>query len=187
MEPIGDAPQAGTLRAVYFLALAIASLFVVITALSAFYDGPEGTGFNFPPGSGTFGDGGSEFQEAQRKEDEYQRNVSAVLGAVSAAMFAIPIFGLGARFNPLRAGVTLSALLTFLIAMGFSSSSSDQWVGFIMATIVLAVLVAGITSLEDGLPMGPRQPVRRLEPSEIAPPPQPAPSPPPSPPPDIAI
>jgi len=183
-----DPPHSGVFRTIYFLAVAVVAFFVVVTAVLGFYDPPEGAPLDFPPG---FEGSGSEFQAAQSERDDYNRNVSLIFAAVSAAVFTAAILGLGSRFNPLRSGLVLGGLVIFLTAMGFWVGSSDQSIGFLMALINFAVLVGCILYVEDGLPMGPREPPRRLAPSDIAPsvpaPPSPpdfelsAPPPPPAP------
>jgi hypothetical protein len=176
-----DPPHSGVFRSIYFLAVAAVALFLVLTAVLGFYDPPEGTPIDIPTG---FEETGSQAQAAQDDRQDYNRNVSLILAAVSAAVFAAAILGLGSRFNPLRAGLLLGGLIIFLTAMGFWSSSSDQAIGFLMALINFGVLAGCILYLEDGIPMGPREPPRRLEASDIAAHPTPpgqttAPSPPP--------
>lgn len=166
-----DPPYSGVFRAAYFLAVAATAFFVVLTAVLSFYDPPEGASLDFPPG---FEDTGTEFQAAQDEQQDYNRNVSLILAAISAAVFAAAILGLGSRFNTLRSGLLLGALIIFLTAMGFWADSSDQSIGFLMALINFAVLVGCILYLDEGLPMTPREPPRRLEPSDIAPHTQPS-------------
>lgn len=171
-----DPPHSGVLRSIYFLALAAVTFFTVLTAVTGFYDPPDGNSVDFPPG---FEDPGfeSDFQQSQDDRHDYNRNVSLIFAAVSAAVFAAAILGLGSRFNPLRAGLLLSALVLFLTAMGFWASSTDQWIGFLMTLINFGVLAGCYIFLEEGLPLNPREPPRRLAPSDISPPPS---SPPPS-------
>jgi hypothetical protein len=175
-----DPAHSGVLRTIYFLALAAVAFFTVLTAVRGFYDPPDGNSVDFPPGFEEPG-GGSDFQQAQDDRHDYNRNVSLIFTAVSAAVFAAAILGLGSRFNPLRAGLVLSALVLFLTGMGFWADASDKWIGFLMALINFGVLAGCYLFLEEGLPLNPREPPRRLAPSDIAPPP---PSPlPPAPPP----
>ena len=178
-----DAPYAGVFRTVYFLAIAAAAVFVVVAAISSFYD-PPGGGTIFSSDSSS-GDGSffdedfqQQIQESERKQDNYNRNISLILSAISAGVYAIAIFGLGSRFNPLRAGTALAALLISFIAIGAWANSSDQWIGLVTSVLVLAVLITGIIALDDGLPLSPRTPPRRLDPSDIAAPPPTEPSPP---------
>jgi len=184
-----DPPHSGVFRTIYFLAVAAVAILVVLSAVFAFYDPPEGDTIDFSPG---FEDSGfeSDLQGAENERDDYNRNVSLILSAVSAAVFAAAILGLGSRFNPLRAGFLLGGLAIFLTAMGFWADSSDQWIGFFMTLINFGVLAGCFLWLEEGLPVGPREPPRRLQPSDIAPAPPPAapsdfepsaPSPPPAP------
>lgn len=191
-----DPPHSGVFRTVYFLALAAVAVQLVLSAVFAFYDPPEGDTLGIPTG---FED--SEFendlQQAEEERDDYNRNISLILSAVSAAVFAAAILGLGSRFNPLRAGLVLGALVIFLTAVGFWADSSDQWIGFLMTLINFGVLAGCFLWLEEGLPVGPREPPRRLQPSDIAPPPAappppdfepsaPVPPPPPEPPPPMS-
>ncbi|MGH3118726.1 MAG: hypothetical protein ACRDQ2_16755 [Gaiellales bacterium] len=165
-----DPPHSGVLRTVYFLALAAVAFFAVLTAVIGFYDPPDGN-IDLSPG---FDDTGTGSQDGDDRAD-YNRNVSLIMAAVSAAVFAAAVFGLGSRFNPLRAGLLLAGLSIFLTAMGFWAGSSDQWIGFLMALVNLAVLAGSILYLEEGLPVGAREPPRRLAPSDIAPTPPPPP------------
>jgi hypothetical protein len=166
-----DPPHSGVLRSVYFLALAAVVFFTVLTAIIGFYDPPDGDGgIDLSPG---FEDTGGSFQEDQNDRADYARNVALILTAVSAAVFAVGVLGLGSRFNPLRAGLVLGGLVIFLTGMGFWAASSDKWIGFLMSLINLGALGACALYLEEGLPVSPREPPRRLEPSDIAPPPPP--------------
>jgi hypothetical protein len=161
-----DPPHSGVLRTIYFLALAAVAFFTILTAVIGFYDPPDGNSGGFPPG---FEDPGGDFQQSQDDQRDYNRNVTLIFTAVSAAVFAAAILGLGSRFNPLRAGLVLGALALFLVSMGIWSSSSDQWIGFLMALINLGVLLGCYVFLEEGLPLTPTEPPRRLAPSDIAP------------------
>jgi len=181
-----DPPHSGVLRTIYFLALAAVAIFTVLTAIRGFYDPPEGNSEDFPPGFEDPGTG-SDFQQANDEREDYNRNITLILTAVSAAVFAAAILGLGSRFNPLRAGLLLGAAVLFLTGMGFWAGASDKWIGFLMTLINFGVLAGCYLFLEEGLPLNPREPPRRLAPSDIALSARP-PSPPPSasPPPDAA-
>jgi hypothetical protein len=179
-----DPPLSGVVRVVYFLATAVVTLMVVVSAIVAFYDEPN---------EGTVDEFGFGFQEttSDNSQENYRRNVSLILSITSAGIFATSILGLGSRFNPLRAGLLLGGLLVYLTAIGFWASSTDQWIGFVMTALNFAVLAGGFLYLEEGIPLGPSTPVRRLDippggassqPSG-APPPVPPPVPPPPPPP----
>jgi len=182
-----DAPHSGVLRTIYFLAVAAVALFLVLTALLAFYDPPDGDPLDFTPG---FEDSGA--QQTQDDQADYNRNVTLIFAAVSAAVFAAAILGLGSRFHPLRAGLVLGGLVVFLVAMGFWAGSSDQWIGFLMTLINFGVLAGCYLFLEEGLPLSGGEPPRRMAPADIAPrpstppattaPPQTPPSPPSAPP-----
>ena len=166
-----DPPHSGVLRTVYFLAVAAAAIFVAITAVVGIYEPPAGdttlpTGFQES----------SLASDSQQEREDYNRNVTLILSAISAAVFAAAILGLGSRFNPLRAGLILGSLIIFLVSMGFWASSSDKWIGFLMTLVNLGALIGSCIGLEEGLPMGRREPARRLQPADIAPstPPPPA-------------
>jgi hypothetical protein len=163
-----DPPYSGVVRTVYFLAVAAAAIFVAITAVVGFYNPPEGD-TAFPSGfeESSFA---SDTQQQQQEKEDYNRNVTLILSAVSAAAFAAAILGLGSRFNPLRAGVILGGLAIFLVAMGFWASSSDKWIGFLMTLVNFGALLGSYVGLEEGLPMRPREPPRRLQPADISPP-----------------
>ena len=162
-----DPAHSGVLRTIYFLALAAVAFFTVLTAIRGFYDPPGGNTVNFPPG---FEEPGieSDFQRAQDEREDYNRNITLILTAVSAAVFAAAILGLGSRFNPLRAGLVLGSLALFLTGMGFWAGASDKWIGFLMTLINFGVLAGCYLFLEEGLPLSPREPPRRLAPSDIA-------------------
>src|SRR5207249_10253278 len=170
-----DPPHSGVVRTIYFLAVAAAAIFVAITAVVGFYDPPTGD-TAFPSGF----EESSIASDSQQEREDYNRNVTLILSAISAAVFAAAILGLGSRFYPLRAGLILGGLIIFLVAMGFWASSSDKWIGFLMTLVNLGALLGSYIGLEEGLPMRPREPPRRLQPAEISSPPS---SPPPSQPP----
>jgi hypothetical protein len=152
------------------------AFFTVLTAIRGFYDPPDGNSVDFPPG---FEDPrtGIDFQQARDEREDYNRNITLILTAVSAAVFAVAILGLGSRFNPLRAGLLLGAAVLFLTGLGFWAGASDKWIGFLMTLINFGVLAGCYLFLEEGLPLSPREPPRRLAPSDIAlsPPPPAAP------------
>jgi hypothetical protein len=171
-----DPPHSGVVRTIYFLALGAVVFFTVLTAIVGFYDPPDGNGIDISPG---FEDtGGETFQEGQNDRADYSRNVSLILTAVSAGVFAVALLGLGSRFNPVRAGLLLGGLVMFLTGMGFWSAASNQWIGFLMSLVNLAVLAGSALYLEEGLPMTPREPPRRLDASDIRPAPPPPSTPP---------
>jgi hypothetical protein len=174
-----DPPHSGVVRTIYFLAVAAAAIFVAISAVVGFYDPPQGD--TIVP-SGFEQSSTSTLQQQEEEQHDYNRNVSLILAAVSAAVFAAAILGLGSRFNPLRAGLILGGLIIFLIAMGFWASSSDKWIGFLMTLVNMGALIGSYIGLEEGLPIGPREPPRRLQPADIAPPPPIPPAAPPPPP-----
>jgi len=156
-----DPPHSGVVRTVYFLAVAAVAIFVAITAVRGFYSPPEGdtalpSGFN-------------QTLQQEEKQHDYNRNVMLILTAISAAVFAAAILGLGSRFNPLRAGLLLGGLIIFLVAMALWASSSDKWIGFLMTLVNLGALIGSYIGLEEGFPMRPREPPRRLQPADISP------------------
>jgi hypothetical protein len=79
----------------------------------------------------------------------------------------------------------LGGLGVYLTGVGFWASSTDQWIGFVMTVLNFGVLAGGFLYLEEGIPLGPTTPVRRLEipPAGSAQPPAPATAPPVPPPP----
>jgi hypothetical protein len=161
----------------YFLATAVVTLLVIVSAITAFYDAPEGSDdTDFDVG----------FVQADEDRQDYNRNVSLILQVTSAGLFATAILGLGSRFNTLRAALMLGGLGVYLTGVGFWASSSDQWLGFLTTVVNFAVLGIGFMWLEEGLPLQPGGDVRRLEIPPAGPagapgaPPPPPPPPPPS-------
>jgi hypothetical protein len=167
----------------YFLATTVVTLLLIVSALTAFYDGPDGTadpdfGFGFE----------NEIVQADAEQEDYNRNVSLILQVTSAGLFATAVLGLGSRFNPLRASLMLAGLLVYLVGVGFWAQSSDQWLGFVTTALNFAVLGAGFLWLEEGLPLEPKPQAPRIEippagaaissPSPPPPPPPPVPPPP---------
>jgi len=165
----------------YFLATTVVTLLVIVSALTAFYDGPEGTedpdfGFGFE----------NEIVQADADQEDYNRNVSLILQVTSAGLFATAVLGLGSRFNPLRASLMLGGLLVYLVSVGFWAQASDQWLGFVTTVLNFAVLGVGFLWLEEGLPLESKQEIRRIEippggAAAVASPPSPPPPPPPPP------
>lgn len=99
-------------------------------------------------------------------DDHYNRNVTMILGVISAALFAVAIFALTPAFNPLRAALIAAGLIVFLVAMGFWSGSGEDWLGVMMSALNFVVLAALMPFLEHGLP----QEFRRTPPA--TPPPE---------------
>jgi hypothetical protein len=153
---------------------------LVVSAIVAFYDSPDERSVD---------EFGLAFQETPGDDSDqnYRRNVSLIMSITSAGIFATSILGLGSRFNPLRSGLLLGGLLLYLASVGFWAGASDQWIGFVMAALNFAILGGGFIYLEEGIPLGPSTPVRRLDIpvaasaaplSPAAPPPVPPPPPP---------
>jgi hypothetical protein len=183
-----ETPLAGVFRVVYFLALATVALFAVLTGVMAFYDPPADDALSDLDFSGLDLDGDTmpdeidEFvpglQDEIDEQRDYNRNVTLIYTAFAAGLFAVPLLGLGRRFNPLRAGLIAGGLLLFLVGMAYWSDSTDKWIGWLMTLICALVLLAGFQWLEDGIPMSSREPVRRIEiPPAGSPPPPPPPHP----------
>lgn len=172
-----EPPLSGVFRVMYFLATTVVTLFVIISALTAFYDGPEGTQ---DPGFGLGFE--NTITGVDDEQNDYNRNVSLILQVTSAALFATAVLGLGSRFNPLRAALVLSGLLVYLVGVGFWAQSSDQWLGFVTTVANFAVLGVGFLWLEEGLPLESKQEVRRIAIPPTAAPIAAAPPPPPPPP-----
>lgn len=105
-------------------------------------------------------------QVSSGSDDDYNRNVTVILGVISAAMFAVAIFALTSAFNPLRAALIAAGLIVFLVAMGFWSGSGEDWLGVMMSALNFVVLAALMPFLEHGLP----QEFRRTPPA--TPPPE---------------
>ncbi len=187
-----DAPLSGLFRVVYFLAVAVVAVFLVVTAIASFYEAPSSDSVNpndFVPGTFTTP------LAAANDHDDYNRNVTLILIAVSAGAFAASILAFGSRFNPLRAGLLLGGLLIYLFGIGFWTGASNQWTGFLMSLIAFAVLAGSFAFLEEGLPpqylerrpvvrmdIPPAAPVSPLEPPPLAEPPLPTDEQPPHPP-----
>jgi hypothetical protein len=190
-----DAPLSGLFRVVYFLAVAVVAVFLVVTAVVSFYEAPSGDSVNpndFVPGTFTVP------LAAANDRDDYNRNVALILIAVSAGAFAASILAFGSRFNPLRAGLLLGGLVIYLFGIGFWTGASNQWSGFLMSLIAFAVLAGSFAFLEEGFPpqylerrpvvrldippAAPAAPVPPLEPPPLAEPPLPTDEQPPHPP-----
>jgi hypothetical protein len=163
----------------YFLAMAVVTLLVIVSAITAFYDGPDDS--QSPDADFGIEDTLIPANEAQA---DYNRNVSLILQVTSAGLFATAVLGLGSRFNPLRGALVLGGLAVYLAGVGFWAESSDQWLGFLMTLGNFLILGIGFLWLEEGLPLEPRE-VRRIDlsPSRAVPAPVVASPPPPPPPP----
>jgi hypothetical protein len=150
-------PLSGVFRVMYFLATGVVLILVAVSAVASFYD---------PPGDDVADDGGGfedTFVPSDESQQNYNRNVSLILQTTSAGLFTIAILAFGSRFNPLRAGIMLGGLGVYLTGVGFWANSSDQWLGFLLSVVNLAVLAVGFLWLEEGLPLGTSGEVRRLE------------------------
>lgn len=176
-----EPPLSGVFRVMYFLATAVVTLLVVVSAVTAFYDGPD------EPASGALEFGFEDaINPADEAEEDYNRNLALILQVTSAGLFATAVLGLGSRFNPIRASLMLGGLLTYLMGVGYWAASADQWLGFMTTVANFAILGIGFLWLEEGLPLDSKQKVRRIEippagPGVAAPPQPPAPPPPPPP------
>src|SRR5213593_4267976 len=78
-----DPPHSGVVRTIYFLAVAAAAIFVAITAVVGFYAPPAGDSA-LPSGF----EESSFASDAQQEREDYNRNVTLILSAISAAIFA---------------------------------------------------------------------------------------------------
>jgi hypothetical protein len=150
----------------YFLAVGFACLFVVIAGVYTFYDSPGA---------------GSDLQAVpietvwpgyEGAASGYNRNVAMILNVAAAGLFTTAVLGLGARFNPLRAGLMLGGLLLFVLGFRFWLESTGRWAGFVTSALVLVALTAAYPWLEEGLPAKAGRP-RAAGPAQ--PPGQPAP------------
>ena len=150
MTPQRDVPLAGVFRVLYLLSAAVLTVAVILTAVFAFYDPPEG-GTGQSPGFEQ--DGPDEFGTADDSQGNYRRNVSLILMVTSAGVFATSILGLGSRFNPLRSGLLLGGLAMYLTGVGFWTDSTDQWIGFVLTLLAFGALVGSYPWLEEGLPL----------------------------------
>jgi hypothetical protein len=91
-------------------------------------------------------------QISSGSNDHYNRNVTIILGLISAALFAAAIFALTPAFNPLRSSLIAAGLIIFLVSMGFWSGSGEDWLGPMMSALNFIILAALMPFLEHGLP-----------------------------------
>ncbi len=156
-------PLAGLFRVLYFLAATTVTVLLVVTALTSFYEPPNGGDeFRFE-GNSSFA-----FDEDSGRGD-YNRNFGLINGLAGAAIMATAILGLGSRFNALRCGLLVGGLALFSLGIGFGSGGSDDWLAFLVAAIGFATVVGTVLWLDEGLPLGASRPPPRT--IDIGPPP----------------
>ena len=134
---------AGVLRVVFFLAVAVLAVTVVVTGVVTLYDAPSG-------------DTGA-FQGFQGFEDDgtadYNRNVGLILGFIGAGTIVIGLLGLRSRLNPLRVGLLAGGVALVLGGVGVGSSGTDDWLIFLTSGLALAALIGSAPWLDEGLPL----------------------------------
>src|SRR3990172_9011981 len=92
-----DAPLSGVFRVVYFLAVGVTSLFVVVTAITAFYSPPEGDS-GFPGNASLFGPGTS--LQAEYEPTTEQVDLDSFLDAAKAGeVVFVEVQGTTVRYN----------------------------------------------------------------------------------------
>lgn len=142
MSDVRETPMAGVVRVVYSLATALAAVFVVVMAITAFYDPPQ------PEFADSF-DGGFGFTPSSESEN-YNRNISIIMMLVSAPLFAVGL-ALASEYNSFRAALILGGGILLSTGLGYAGSGSDQWIGFLLVVVNLLVLIGGVYYLESGV------------------------------------
>ncbi len=132
-------PMAGVLRVLFFLAVAVVAVTVVVSGVTTLYEAPSG-------------DGGFVFGGDQESAD-YNRNLGLIFGLIGTATVAVGLLGLGSRFNPLRAGLLAGGVGLVLAGVGVGSSGSDDWLVFLTSGLALIVLIGSAYWLDEGLPL----------------------------------
>jgi len=143
-------PMAGTLRALFFLAVASLAIAAAVSGVTTLYDPPASEQDEFRDAGGI---NGFSFGPDEDKAD-YNRNVGLIVGLIGAAVSTGSLLGLGSRFNALRSGMLAGGVGLVLAGVGFGSSGSDDWLTFVTSGLGLLGLLASALWLDDGLPVG---------------------------------
>ena len=159
-------PMAGVLRVLFFLAVAIVAVTVVVSGVTTLYKAPSGDEGGLDEFEGFEIEGfeefeqleefgvfdGFEFEEDQESAD-YNRNLGLIFGLIGTATIAVGLLGLGSRFNPLRAGLLAGGVGLVLTGVGVGSSGSDDWLTFVTSGLALLTLLGSVAWLDEGLPV----------------------------------
>ncbi len=166
MRSESTAPLAGFFRVLYFIAVTIATVAVVATAVDTFFDRPgNSSGFD-------------------HSEADFVRDTGFALSLVGTGAMVVAILALGSRFNALRSGLLFGGVLLFLSGVGgfeiitlfedYREERPDEWLSFAVSCLAFVTLVGSSIWLEEGLPVSERS-RRRAErpntPSDNEPPP----------------
>jgi hypothetical protein len=139
-------PLAGVLRVLFFLAVAVVAVTVVVSGVTTLYEAPSGDEGGFQELEGF------RFDEDEESAD-YNRNLGLIFGLIGTATIAVGLLGLGSRFNPLRAGLLAGGVGLVLAGVGVGSSGSDDWLVFLTSGLALLVLIGSAYWLDEGLPL----------------------------------
>lgn len=142
-------PLAGLLRVVFFLAVAVLAITVVVTGVTTLYEAPSRDEGEFQQVEGFEG---FTFQEDQERAD-YNRNIGLILGLIGTVTIGVGLLGLGSRFNPLRAGLLAGGVSLVMGGVGVGSSGSDDWLTFLTSGLAFLTLMGSSLWLEAGLPV----------------------------------
>lgn len=137
-------PMAGVLRVLFFLAVAVVGITVVVSGVTTLYDAPSG------------GDGGFESFNGFEEDDDvadYNRNVGLIVGLIGSGAIVIGLLGLGSRHNPLRSGLLVGGVGLVMAGVGFGAGGSDDWLVFLTSGLALLALIVSGFWLDEGLPV----------------------------------
>ncbi len=148
-------PLAGTLRVVYFLALA-GVVFVLLSSgvTEAYRDPTEDEGRSLE--QSIQGDPYDPFAfrtwvlHSVGVMNRYERNMGVILTLVGTAVAVIGIVALPARFNAMRAGLLGGGTGVFFAGMGYATGGANSWLSLIWAVVAFVALLASFSWLEAG-------------------------------------
>jgi len=142
-------PMAGVLRVLFFLAVAVLGITVVLSGVTTLYDAPA---TDEQPADGFEGFNGFSFGPDEEKAD-YNRNVGLIVGLIGVAVSSGGLLGLGSRHNALRSGLLAGGVGLVLAGVIYGSDGSDDWLTFLTSGLGLLGLLVSALWLDDGLPV----------------------------------
>ena len=147
MNDQASIPLGGVLRVIYFIALAIALVAFVTSGVTNIYEGPEdefaedsgGPLGIFPAGFAT-----------NSEQQDYDRNLGIIFSLLGTAVMAFGIVALPRTLNGARTGIFGGGLIVYIVGLADASSGSNDWLVAVWGLVALIVLIAVVSSLDEG-------------------------------------
>ncbi len=142
-EGVSVAPLSGTLRVVYFLALAGVAIALFAVSMTEVYKEPEAD-------LTTRRTNLVRTSVDSAAKNRYERNMGVILTLAGTAVAVIGIVALPARFNAMRTGLLAGGAAVFFTGVGYASGGANSWLTLIWAIVAFVALLASSSWLEAG-------------------------------------